>query len=204
MQFADDEGISVCASCGGAVPVLTDLDRPTYRDIPADMCPSTYKRGLHFKDVMYQFQGKETTTISEHVFARISMQFKKERVRIPQDITRVRTKEVLRTLQYPKLYDHVVYIMAKYGVPPPRFSTELEETMMNLFMNIQAPYARHHPNGRTHFLNYSYVLYKFCELLGQTQYLPMIILLKRDIIIKLDATWKLICEDLNYPFFPTV
>ena len=205
MMCVDDEGVAMCSQCGASVPVLADADRPAHRDAPGgDGGSSTYKRSNHFKEVITQFQGKQTTTIKPEIYAKIAMQFKKERIRVPDDVTRDRTRDVLKIIRHPKLYDHVTLIMAKFGVPPPTFSAELEDSLMSLFMSVQAPYAKFHPQDRFHFLNYHYVLYKFLELLGQTQYLPMITLLKRDIIIKLDETWKLICEELQWPFTPTV
>ena len=46
-------------------------------------------------------------------------------------------------------------------------SQELEETLCNLFMEIQKPYSKYCPRDRVNFLNYYYTLYKLCELLGE-------------------------------------
>ncbi len=54
------------------------------------------------------------------------------------------------------------------------------------------------------FLNYYYTIYKLCELLGQTQYLPYFPMLKdRDKRIEQDEIWKKICMELNWDFIPT-
>uniref|UniRef100_A0AB39J9X4 Late Transcription Factor Vltf3 n=1 Tax=Florenciella sp. virus SA2 TaxID=3240092 RepID=A0AB39J9X4_9VIRU len=50
-------------------------------------------------------------------------------------------------------------------------SQKLEETLCNLFIDIQLPYSKYCPSDRVNFLNYYYTLYKLCELLGETKYL---------------------------------
>ena len=58
-------------------------------------------------------------------------------------------------------------------------SPELEEKLCSLFMDIQRPYAKHCPDDRVNFLNYYYVLYKICELLGETQFSTLFSNVKR-------------------------
>ena len=41
-----------------------------------------YKRINHFKEILAQFQAKETTYISEEIMDKIKMQIKKERITI--------------------------------------------------------------------------------------------------------------------------
>ena len=72
-------------------------------------------------------------------------------------------------------------------------------------MEIQAPYAKNCPDYRLNFLNYYYVLFKFCELLEENTYLEDIPLLKdREKLIEQDGTWKKMCYVLNWEFIPTV
>jgi hypothetical protein len=48
-------------------------------------------------------------------------------------------------------------------------------------------------------------LFKFCELLGETQYLNEIPLLKdREKLIEQDEIWKKMCLELDWEFIPTV
>ena len=81
----------------------------------------------------------------------------------------------------------------------------LEERLCNLFMEIQGPYARFCPAERVNFLNYYYTVYKLCELLDQTQFLPYFPMLKdREKRIEQDDIWKKICKELAWEFIPTV
>jgi hypothetical protein len=57
-------------------------------------------------------------------------------------------------------------------------SQELEETLCNLFTDLQAPYSKFCPDDRVNFLNYYYTAYKLCELLGEETYLAFFPMLK--------------------------
>ena len=79
---------------------------------------------------------------------------------------------------------------------------ELEDKLCNLFMDIQAPYAKFCPDDRVNFLNYYYTVYKLCELLEKNEFLPYFPMLKdRDKRIEQDAIWKQICEELNWSLY---
>ena len=57
------------------------------------MCFYAYKRINHFKEIIAQFQGKETTQIPLEVIENIKQQIKKERIDISQ-VTNSKTKEI--------------------------------------------------------------------------------------------------------------
>ena len=85
------------------------------------------------------------------------------------------------------------------------FTPEFEETLCNLFNELLSPYSKFCPNDRVNFLNYYYVLFKFCELLGESRYLHDIPMLKdREKLIEQDTIWKEICEDLDWEFNATI
>ena len=153
---------------------------------------------------MAQFQAKETTQIPPEVIANIKLQVKKERTEL-KNLTNKRAKEVLKKLGYNKYYEHIPFIKDKLGIKPPIMSQELEETLCNLFMEIQVPYAKYCPDDRVNFLNYYYTVYKLCELLDQDQFLPFFPMLKdREKRIEQDQIWKQICCELDWDFIPTI
>jgi hypothetical protein len=200
----DDEGVLICNICAVNIPYLIENEKPSYKDPPKEVCFYAYKKINHFKEILAQFQGKETTQIPDEVIEQINQQIKKERISL-EDLTYHNTKEILKKLGFNKCYEHIAFIKNKLGIKPPVFSNELEDTLCNLFMEIQAPYAKTFPDYRINFLNYYYVLFKFCELLEETQYLNEIPLLKdREKIIEQDETWKKMCVELNWEFIPTV
>jgi len=200
----DDEGVVICNLCAVNIPYLIENEKPSYKEPPKEVCFYAYKKINHFKEILAQFQGKETTQIPDEVVEQIHLQIKKERIGIEQ-LTHCKTKEILKKLGFNKYYEHIAFIKNKLGIKPPVFSPELEDTLCNLFMEIQAPYAKTSPDYRVNFLNYYYVLFKFCELLEETPYLDDIPLLKdREKLIEQDETWKKMCVELNWEFIPTV
>jgi len=200
----DDEGVLICNVCAVNIPYLIENEKPSYKEPPKEVCFYAYKKINHFKEILAQFQGKETTQIPDDVIDQIHLQIKKERIGLGQ-LTHYKTKEILKKLGFNKYYEHIAFIKNKLGLKPPVFSPELEETLCNLFMETQSPYAKTCPDYRVNFLNYYYVLFKFCELLGEDQYLESIPLLKdREKLIEQDETWKKMCVELDWEFIATV
>jgi len=200
----EDEGILVCNTCSRSVPYLIEKEKPSYKEPPKEVCFYAYKRINHFKEILAQFQGKETTQIPLDVIENIKLQIKKERIELDQ-ITNIKTKEILKKLGYNKYYEHIPFIKDKLGIKPPIMSPELEETLCNLFIELQAPYSKFCPDDRVNFLNYYYTAYKLCELLGEEKYLPLFPFLKdREKRIEQDNIWQKICKELDWEFIPTI
>ncbi len=194
----------VCSSCSRSRPYLVENDKPSYKEPPKEVCFYAYKRINHFREILAQFQAKETTQIPGEVLEAIRQQVKKERISMAQ-LTNRKAKDILKKLGYNKYYEHIPFIKDKLGIKPPIMSSELEDTLCRLFMEIQAPYAKYCPDDRVNFLNYYYTVYKLCELLDQTQFLPFFPMLKdREKRIEQDEIWKQICVELGWEFVPTV
>jgi len=200
----EDEGVLLCNKCSRNIPYLIENEKPSYKEPPKEVCFYAYKRINHFKEIIAQFQGKETTQIPLEVIENIKMQIKKERINISQ-VTNAKTKEILKKLGYNKYYEHIPFIKDKLGIKPPIMSQEFEETLYNLFMELQAPYSKFCPDDRVNFLNYYYTAYKLCELLGENQYLEHFPMLKdREKRLDQDNIWKQICKELDWEFIPTI
>jgi hypothetical protein len=200
----EDDGLLVCNICSRSIPYLVENEKPSYKEPPKEVCFYAYKRINHFKEIIAQFQGKETTQIPEEVVENIKLQIKKERIDISQ-ITNAKTKEILKKLGYNKYYEHIPFIKEKLGIKPPIMSPELEDTLFNLFTELQPPYSKYCPDDRVNFLNYYYTAYKLCELLGEDTYLPDFPMLKDpEKRMEQDIIWKKICAELDWEFIPTI
>ena len=200
----EDEGILICNTCSRSIPYLIENEKPSYKEPPKEVCFYAYKKINHFKEILAQFQGKETTQIPPEVIENIKLQIKKERIDLTL-ITNNKTKEILKKLGYNKYYEHIPFIKDKLGIKPPIMSQELEETLCNLFIELQAPYSKFCPDDRVNFLNYYYTAYKLCELLGEDNYLPFFPMLKdKEKRIEQDTIWKKICEELDWEFIHTL
>jgi hypothetical protein len=200
----DHEGIMVCNNCHKHVQYLVENEKPSYKEPPKEACFYAYKRINHFREILAQFQAKETTQIPDEVLENIKNQIKKERIELVA-LNNKKAKEILKKLGYNKYYEHIPFIKDKLGIKPPVMTPELEDSLCNLFMEIQGPYAKFCPDDRVNFLNYYYTVYKLCELLDQVQFLPYFPMLKdREKRIEQDEIWKKICEELNWEFIPTI
>jgi hypothetical protein len=200
----EDEGILMCNNCSRSIQYLIENEKPSYKEPPKEVCFYAYKRINHFKEILAQFQGKETTQIPPDVIENIKIQIKKERIELAQ-ITNIKTKEILKKLGYNKYYEHIPFIKDKLGIKPPIMSPELEETLCNLFIELQSPYSKYCPNDRVNFLNYYYTAYKLCELLGEEDYLTHFPMLKDpEKRMEQDEIWKKICLDLDWEYIPTI
>jgi len=200
----EEDGVLVCNNCSRSIPYLIENEKPSYKEPPKEVCFYAYKRINHFKEILAQFQGKETTQIPPDVIENIKLQIKKERIDM-SEISNLKTKEILKKLGYNKYYEHIPFIKDKLGIKPPIMSQELEETLCNLFIEIQSYYSKHCPEDRVNFLNYYYTAFKLCELLGEEQYLEHFPMLKdKEKRIEQDSIWKKICEELDWEFIPTI
>lgn len=203
MISMEDEGIMLCNKCYVVSKYLIENEKPSYREPPREVSFYAYKKINHFKEILTQFQGRESTHIPSEVIEKIKLQIKKERIQLSK-ITYDELKTLLKKLGYNKYYEHINFIKSKLGIPCLILPQQIEDTLCNFFMEIQYPYAKHCPDYRINFLHYYYVLYKLLQIIGQTEYLKEIPMLKdKDKLIEQDIIWKKICIDLNWEFIPT-
>jgi hypothetical protein len=203
----DEEGILICNNdkCGKFITYIVDNAKPTNKEPPNEVSYTAYIRLNHFKEILSQFQAKETTQIPEEVIKNIKLRIKRERIHDLSLLNYDKMREILRKLGYNKYFEHIQYINSLFGIKPPIMDDQLHETLCVLFISIQQPYALYCPNGRTNFFNYAYILHQLLVLLDQTQYIPYISLLKDDTKQReQDAIWKNVCAFLDWEFIPSI
>lgn len=207
MIAQEEEGIMICNNnkCGKFITYIVDSNKPSNKEPPNEVSYTAYIRLNHFKEILAQFQAKETTQIPDEVIDAIKRRIKKERIEDMRELNYNKMREILRKLGLNKYFEHIQYINSLFGIKPPLMNQELHETLCILFIEIQKPWALHCPPSRTNFFNYTYTLYQLCVLLDQTQYLPFIPMMKdRDKQLEQDMIWKEVCKELDWQFFPTV
>jgi hypothetical protein len=203
----EEDGILICndAKCGKFVMHMVEIAKPNNKEPPNEVSYTAYIRLNHFKEILSQFQAKETTQIPPEVIETIRARIKKERITDMKLINYDKMREILRKLGLNKYFEHIQFINSLFGIKPPVMTEELHETLCVLFIEIQQPWAIHCPPNRTNFFNYTYTLYQLCVLLDQTQYLPYIPMMKdRDKQLEQDMIWKAVCNDLDWEYFPTI
>ncbi len=200
------EGILVCPKCGSEEYSLVVSDFPSFRDPPKERNNYAYKKINHLNEILNQFQAKESTIIPEDVMNEVILEIRKRRINNIADLTEEDIRQILKKLNRSKYYEHRAHILSRLnGNPPPTITPEIEEKIRAMFQDIQAPFLLYCPNDRTNFLSYSYILYKFFELLELDEYKVYFPLLKsRDRLIAHDQIWKKICDYLNWEFIRSV
>jgi len=200
------EGILVCPKCGSEEYSLVVSDFPSFRDPPKERNNYAYKKINHLNEILNQFQAKESTMIPEEVMNEVVLEIRKRRINNIADLTEKEIREILKKLGRSKYYEHAAHILSRLnGNPPPTITPEIEEKIRAMFQEIQAPFLLYCPNDRTNFLSYSYILYKFFELLDLDEYKVYFPLLKsRDRLISHDAIWAKICDYLHWEFIRSV
>ena len=198
----------VCDGCGVVVAALIseELTYKEEQETSEKVVNYSYKRENHFNEWLSQFQAQEMTTIPPEVIEQLRGELKKIKIKNLEDITHAKVRGLLKKLRLNKYYEHVPYITnILSGIKPPNMPQELEEYLRIMFKDIQKPFDENCPTERKNFLSYSYVLYKFCELLGEDDYLQYFPLLKsKEKLYQQDVIWKKICRDLKWEFIPTV
>lgn len=200
------EGILVCPKCGSEEYALVVSDFPSFRDPPKERNNYAYKKINHLNEILNQFQAKESTIIPEEVMNEVVLEIRKRRINNIADLSEEDIRQILKKLGRSKYYEHRAHILSRLnGNPPPTITPEIEEKIRAMFQEIQAPFLLYCPNDRTNFLSYSYILYKFFELLELDEYKVFFPLLKsRDRLIAHDQIWKKICDYLHWEFIQSV
>lgn len=160
-----------------------------------------YQRISHFNEQLENIQGMQLISIPEKYIEAIKDQIKKENYPM-EKMNERKIKFYLKKLNLNRYYEHsqkIIQIIT--GKEPPKMEEELIETLRAMFNTIQGPYNKNKPDNRKSFLNYRYVLYKFCELLGRDEYLVYFPLLKSQRKLEEhDRAWRSICEELNWEY----
>ena len=198
----------VCESCGLIIACLIS-EELTYREeqeTSEKIVNYSYKRENHFNEWLSQFQAQETTNIPTEVIEQLRNELKKIKIKTVEEITHARVRSLLKKLKLNKYYEHVPYITnILSGLSPPKMPQELEEKLRIMFKDIQKPFDDNCPTERKNFLSYSYVLYKFCELLSEDKYLKYFPLLKsKEKLYQQDVIWKKMCKTLKWEYIPTI
>lgn len=206
-SFIFDEAISedICIECGAMEYVQgEEVGFKEEQEMEKNIVYS-YKRENHFNEWISQFQAKESTSVPKEVIDQLRAEFRKQKLKELSEITHEKVKGLLKKLDKSKYYEHVPYIATILnGVQPPTMSQALEDKLRLMFHQIQKPFEKHRPKDRKNFLSYSYTLYKFCELLGEDDYLPCFPLLKsKEKLYVQDDIWKGICHELRWQYIKT-
>jgi len=192
-----DYGVSayVCQCCGDLEEIILDEDRKIKNYSP-------YRKINHFREWLNQFQAKESPEIDEDVYKNIIIELNKNRITDYSELKKKKMKTILKKLGYNSYYEHIHYIINKLSnLPPPKITRDMEKIFIKMFILIEEPWELYKKPDRKNFMSYSYVLYKFCELLELDHLLDCFTLHQDpNILAANDEIWEKICKYLNWQF----
>ena len=193
--FNIDEAISTCLSCGISINVSINPEKPSIK--PAE---NDYKRYTHFCDCLANIQGKESVKVSEEVINTIIREIVHERMENSlEKLTEADIKRYLKKHRKLRYYNHATQILYRITkIPPLQMTPIMEEKMKMRFLQIQEPFEIFKGKNRSNFFSYSYIIYKFCQILGYNEFLPKLKLYKDRLkLYEHDKIWNKICEHLG-------
>ncbi len=210
MNLEPSLGCLICLNCGYQESILIDSDKPSYKDPPKEITSFCYRRINHFNEILAQFQAKESTVIPANIYDEINNEIKKKKLDVNKlDVGKIR--KILKEIKRNNYYEHSAYILSQLnGMQTLIISPEVEEQLRSMFHEFEMSFKKiNYSNNvkakkRNNILSYSYIVYKFFELLELDEYLPNLKLLKPDNLQNHDKIWKQICADLHWEYIPSV
>lgn len=204
-KLGQNDGCLVCDQCGATEKFLSATEKPNYKEPTQDSGTYAYKRINHLTEILSQLQAKESTDIPPKVFETILKELKKRKIN-RNDLDLFRLRRILKKLNLRRYYEHVPHMLQIInGKEPPNFSRRNEMKIKKMFKDIQKPFDIYRPTDRKNFLNYAYVLHKFCELLGLDDYINYFPLLKNNSKLRQhDKIWRNICIYMKWKFYKSI
>jgi hypothetical protein len=206
------EARMICEKCGSEMTIMLYANKPSLKDPPPDVRYYEYKRFGHFCDWLCNLQGNGNQVPYE-IIKVIRYEINRSRIKDLNCLNESHIKAYLKKykhLGYDKYSNHSTQILCRStGIEQISISPETIEDLKTLFPLIQDSWDKHKPKERSNFSSYSYIIFKFCQLLGCDELKSKLKLLKdKFTIYKLDRVWKKICLDMGgkdkgWVFIPT-
>ena len=149
---------------------------------------------------MANIQGKESVKVSEEVINTIIREIVHEKMENSlEKLTEADIKRYLKKHRKLRYYDHATQILYRItNKPPLQMTPKMEEKLKIMFLQIQEPFEIFKGKNRSNFFSYSYIIYKFCQLLEYNEFLPKLKLYKDRLkLYEHDKIWEKICAHLG-------
>ena len=182
--------------------VSSGLSKITSLALKKQISTLVFNIGLKYLDLLFETKDIDSDIINK-VKERLT-RMKKENITV--DII----TKVLKELKLNKKYKYAYYIYAEITGIYPTVSTETEQEIYKYFSKIQDSFNRLKEQKivkRNNIWVYRYCVYKICEIIGEKElikYIPKPLVNSSKNLHEYDNGWKLICDDLNIPFYRTI
>ena len=93
------EGILICNNCSKNIKFLIENEKPSYKEPPKEVCFYAYKRINHFREILAQFQAKETTQIPDEVIENINSTNQRKSELPMKQLTNKKAKDISQKIR---------------------------------------------------------------------------------------------------------
>ena len=177
-NFTHNENNYVCNDCG--LENIIYSSQTNFRDVDRVNLSQKYKynRRIHFRDIIYQYQGKQNKKIDQKVYDDCENWFYEHNLllfgkKLPKDhsdwyknhskITKEYVVMSLKENKYINNYDDMNYIHNYFtDIPCPDIS-DIENELLDDFDSFLEVYESFSDLDRTNLLNGQYILYRFLK-----------------------------------------
>ena len=186
--------------------------RFSYKGTPSgitlDKPKGGYSRLQFFREHVHEFTAHITREISPDVYAMVYNDCKK------RGITKVNRKIVRASLKRcgrPDQYKNDIAIAGAFNnIPPPTFTDQQKSIMDEMFIQTEEWFKQcpQEIKQRESIIGYNYLIYKYCELHGWTDMLPLVKLPLDDTVRNYDKIWYWITQNRTqqpaWEYFDTI
>lgn len=163
----------------------------------------TYKPMSHLEDTMRSTEGSESHVVPYEQLWQIMYECARRHLQ-PEDLTIGIIRDICDHLKSVKVENAVQCYCRLTGRAPRRMTPYMKEQMRLMFHAQEAPF-RKHCEKRVNNLSFSYILYKYCELLGYWEMLESMPLLRGTLNLSShDTIFSKVCKELDWQYIPTV
>lgn len=202
--YNEAENKAICETCGYVSHYIDTRVYTVFSDSSEFSC-FTYKPMNHLNEFLCRFQAKENNYVPDNIVENLMKYLRdKKGIKKASEVTYHDVQASQRSLRQSRYYNQTMQIWSRItGNPPMRIRPDIEDKIRILFNQLKEPFKKHCPKNRKNFLSYPYTVYKLCQILGCTDILPYLNLLKgEDKLLMAEDIFKKICMELNWPFQP--
>jgi hypothetical protein len=195
---------AVCDKCGledAGRYIATDQLPPrfSYKGTPSgvtlDKPKSGYSRLQFFREHINEFTAQITREIAPDVYAMVYNDCKRRGI---TKVNRVIVRASLKRCERPDQYKNDIAIACAFNnIPPPTFTEQQKSIMNEMFLQTEEWFEEcpAEIKQRESMIGYNYLMYKYCELQGWVDMLPLIKLPLEDTVRNYNKIWKWICDN---------
>jgi hypothetical protein len=199
-----DDLLFICEKCGYSERALAAVTNYQDNSRINSSQRYVYEKRANFLNSIKEFQGIQNTTVPENVRADLDDQITSHDI-TKDRLTKDHIYEFLKITDHTDYYKDINMLYTEITEKPSPNISNLVTPLLQMFDMALPVFERVKSPERLNFLNGQFVLFKFLQLLGFNCSEDNFYILKtREKILEHDEKWKIICDELEWPYMATV